>query len=182
LASVWILCIQGGITNLRRNSIAIHGGDGEWLQTSPREYKYMKSLLCIASLSVAIVASPAAFAQNALGVGTGISNSRSTSAAVANPVQNNRNTATAASASQSRSNSNSNLNSNIRSTTVSANQSSAGNSNTFNSTTTGLAPAVFAPGMSAAGIESCNGSISLGGSAVAVLSGSHGRTDPATSA
>jgi hypothetical protein len=119
-----------------------------------------------------IVAASPSFAQNAIGVGTGISNSRSSSAAVAAPVQNNRNTANAASASQSRSNSNSNVNSRINSSqstavrSVNANQSGAANTNTFNSTTTGQAPAVFAPGMSAAGIESCNGSVSLGGAAV----------------
>lgn len=114
--------------------------------------------------------STSAFAQNAIGVGTGISNSRSDSAAIAAPVQNNRNTATAASASQSRSNSNVNSRINSAQTvgvrSVNANQSGAANTNNFNSTTTGQSPAVFAPGMSAAGIESCNGSVSLGGAAV----------------
>jgi hypothetical protein len=128
--------------------------------------------LVISLAVVASVLSTGAFAQNAIGVGTGISNSRSNSVAVADPVQNNRNTAFSGSNSNSASRSNSNLNSRINSTqnvgvkSVNANQSSAGNTNTFNSTTTGQSPSVFAPGMSAAGIESCNGSVSLGGAAV----------------
>jgi hypothetical protein len=128
--------------------------------------------LVISLAVVASVLSTSAFAQNAIGVGTGISNSRSNSVAVADPVQNNRNTAFSGSNSNSASRSNSNLNSRINSTqnvgvkSVNANQSSAGNTNTFNSTTTGQSPSVFAPGMSAAGIESCNGSVSLGGAAV----------------
>jgi hypothetical protein len=128
--------------------------------------------LVISLAVVASVLSTSAFAQNAIGVGTGISNSRSNSAAVADPVQNNRNTALSASQSNSASRSNSNVNSRINSAqstavrSVNANQSGAANTNNFNSTTTGQSPAVFAPGMSAAGIESCNGSVSLGGAAV----------------
>jgi hypothetical protein len=127
--------------------------------------------IIVAALGLGLL-STTAFAQNAIGVGTGIATSGSRSTAVAAPVQNNRNTANAASASQSRSNSNSNVNSRINSAqtvgvrSVNANQSGAANTNTFNSTTTGQAPAVFAPGMAAAGIESCNGSVSLGGAAV----------------
>jgi hypothetical protein len=126
----------------------------------------------ITAVALLALGSAPSFAQNAIGVGTGISNSRSDSAAIAAPVQNNRNTATAGAASQSRSNSNSNVNSRISSQqnvgvrSVNANQSGAANTNTFNSTTTGQSPSVFAPGMSAAGIESCNGSVSLGGAAV----------------
>lgn len=132
----------------------------------------MNLKISIATVAFVALGLSPALAQNAIGVGTGISNSRSSSAAVANPVQNNRNTANAASASQSRSNSNSNVNSRINSAqtvgvrSVNANQSGAANTNNFNSTTTGQAPAVFAPGMAAAGIESCNGSVSLGGAAV----------------
>jgi hypothetical protein len=128
-------------------------------------------VVSLAAMALALAAGPV-MAQNALGVGVGVSNSRSNSNAVADPVQNNRNTALSAAQSQSRSNSNSNVNSRINSSqnvgvrSVNANQSGAANTNTFNSTTTGQSPAVFAPGMSAAGIESCNGSVSLGGAAV----------------
>ncbi len=89
-------------------------------------------------------------AQTAVGVGTGIASSRSLSAA----------------ASRSSSRSNAASTSSVRSANLNANQSSAGNTNTFNTTTTGQSPAVFAPGLAAAGIESCNGSVSLGGAAV----------------
>jgi hypothetical protein len=100
----------------------------------------------IAAAAILATSSPL-FAQTAnipIGVGIGLGTSRSN--AIADGSSNARSNATSANRN--------------------ANQSGAVNTNNFNSTTTGQSPSVFAPGMSAAGIESCNGSISLGGAAV----------------
>jgi hypothetical protein len=98
--------------------------------------------LALAGLSGAAMAAPALAAGSSYGTGTGIGTG----------------IASARSSSASRSRSSSNL----RSTNVATN----GTSIQSYSTIAGQAPAVFAPGLAAAGIESCNGSVSLGGSAI----------------
>lgn len=101
----------------------------------------------VATFALGLATIPAS-AQTAVGVGTGISKARSSSF------------------SSSRSSSNSNAISANRNSANAGVGSSGNSSITTNTNVQGNAPAVFAPGMSAAGIESCNGSISLGGSAV----------------
>src|SRR5258708_22688006 len=124
---------------------------------------------CIAlTLFVCLIATSAAIAQQAtgVGVGTGVSSSNSQSGAVAISGQGGYASGNGTSASTLTINSAappavtpSTVNQNLTGTS-NVNQNLTGTSTVKN------VPAVFAPGLSAAGLETCLGSISGGGSAI----------------
>jgi hypothetical protein len=134
---------------------------------------------CIAlTLFVCLLATSAAIAQQAtgVGVGTGVSSSNSQSGAVAISGQGGNASGNGTSASTLTINSaappavtTSNVNQNLTGTST-VNQNLTGTSN-VNQNLTGTStvknvPAVFAPGLSAAGLETCLGSVSGGGSVI----------------
>ena len=119
----------------------------------------MRGLLALTTLLLCLLLTSDAFSQTAtgVGVGTGISSSRSNSAAVA-VNQGNGGRAT--------SNASGNGNSSLTVNGAAIPTTTTSNVNTSGTSTVKTVPSVFAPGLTAAGLETCLGSVSGGGSVV----------------